>query len=247
MNQKITTIEQPKLPAEPTNLLSLIREITSAPDADQRVATLRELLAIRREEEQREAERELDEALASLDIPIVKKNGKIPLKDKDGNEREVSFAKWPDIYRILKPILKEHHLGISFTAPKRSIDGGGSDMKGRVFRKGAFREAEISLPLDTGPGRNNIQALGSSISYGKKYLTFMLLNVATEDEDDDGAGLKDFISTEEAAEVDLLLRETGADREKFLKWIGAPDVQSILRKNLPKALAQLKKKQEKKA
>jgi hypothetical protein len=42
------------------------------------------------------------------------------------------------------------------------------------------------LQLDTGPGRNQNQAMGSTLSYGKRYTAEMLLNIVREGEDTDG-------------------------------------------------------------
>ena len=256
MNQKVATIEQPQVPAapeQPTTMLALIREIATAPDADQRVATMRELLAMQREEEARQAERTFNSIMAQIatELPRIKRKGKVeylenPKGPKDGPKTEAfKFARFEDIDAAIRPILARHGLSLSFTTEPRTGDGGGLTMVGRLSHKdGHFRESRIAVALDGSGGKNNIQGMGSSSSYGKRYVTCMLLNIITEGEDDDGNSTE-CISTEEAAEVDTLLRDTGADRAKFLKWIGAPDVQSIMRKNLPKALAKLKEKQQK--
>jgi hypothetical protein len=44
------------------------------------------------------------------------------------------------------------------------------------------------LPADVGKGRNDVQAIGSSVSYGKRYAAMAMLNLITRGlaEDDDG-------------------------------------------------------------
>jgi hypothetical protein len=136
-------------------------------------------------------------------------------------------------------------LSLSFTAPPRQADGGGAAMVGRLSHvQGAFREAEISLPLDSGPGRNNLQAMGSTISYGKKYLAFMLLNIVTEGEDDDGRGANEVIENARAVEIDLLITEVKADKAKFLKFMKASSVPEILAKDYDKAITMLNAKRK---
>jgi hypothetical protein len=44
----------------------------------------------------------------------------------------------------------------------------------------------MTLPLDTSGSKNNVQAVGSSTSYGKRYTATLLLNIRTKGEDDDG-------------------------------------------------------------
>lgn len=228
-------------------MMTLIERVVTNPDID--TGKIQAMLDMQRQLMRDQAERALNAVLSEIIIPVVKKNGKIPLPSKtDGQTREVAFAKWPDIYKALMPILRAKDLSLSFTAPARKSDGGGAEMTGRVSHKdGAFREAQISLPLDTGPGRNNLQAMGSTISYGKKYLTFMLLNIATEDEDDD-ASTADPISTEEAADLHLQLTESGSNIKKFLALFGVDDVRKIQQRDLKKAKALIAaKKAEKKA
>ena len=155
--------EAAKLPAtasqEATAMLAMIKEVALTPGAN--VEAIRAMLDMQRQLTQDQAERAINEALARLKLPHVKKNGKIPLPSKDGPARDVAFAKWEDIDTAIRPLLMVEGLSLSFTAPPRTTDGGGANMTGRLSHvQGAFREAQISLPLDTGPGRNNMQAMG---------------------------------------------------------------------------------------
>lgn len=226
-------------------MISMIRDVAMAPDADQKVATMRELLAMEKDMRKEMAERAMNEQLAILDIPVVKKNGRIPLPSKDGTVRDVLFAKWEDMARVLKPLLREHGMSLRFDTLPRPGEGGGTILIGFLsHRDGAMRTAQVSLPLDSGPGRNNLQAMGSSISYGKRYVAGMLLNIVTENEDDDGEKSEN-INVEQAAEIDNLVRETGADLKRFLKWIGAAEILAIPSLKYQKAIDELKRKKEK--
>jgi len=44
----------------------------------------------------------------------------------------------------------------------------------------------MTLPLDNSGSKNAVQAVGSSVSYGKRYVMAALLNITTRGEDDDG-------------------------------------------------------------
>ena len=241
-SQPVVTTQLPMTASEQSAaMMQIFRDAVMAPDAEQKVTVLRAMMDMQREMINDQEQREMNQIIADLDIPTVKKNGKIPLPSKDGVTRDVAFAKWEDVSRVLKPILKARGLGLRFDTQPRVGDGGGCVVIGYLSYKKIVLSAQVSVPLDTGPGRNNLQAMGSSISYGKRYVTFMLLNIVAEGEDDNGAGA-DSITLEQAAEIDLRLRETGADIPRFLKWIGAPAVPSIQAKNYNKAMAELKKK-----
>jgi hypothetical protein len=56
-----------------------------------------------------------------------------------------------------------------------------------MHRGGHSEEATKFYPADTSGSKNAIQAIGSSISYGKRYTASALLNLTSRKEDDDGA------------------------------------------------------------
>ena len=97
-----------------------------------------------------------------------------------------------------------------------------------AHRDGHSITDEIPLSIDSSGAKNNVQGVGSTISYGKRYLVGMLLNLVFEGEDDDGhrAGAKQ-ITVEHAAELKALLQETGADVKQFLAWVGTASVDEM--------------------
>jgi hypothetical protein len=95
----------------------------------------------------------------------------------------------------------------------------------------------MPLPLDNGPGRNNLQAMGSTLSYGKRYCTEMLLNIVREGADDDGeTGGAEFITPQQASSIRVELEEVGGDVEKFLAMLKAPTFQDIRKADYGKAM-----------
>jgi hypothetical protein len=51
-------------------------------------------------------------------------------------------------------------------------------------KQGYTQETEIILPSDTSGSKNAVQAIGSTISYGRRYVTCALLNISTGDDND---------------------------------------------------------------
>jgi hypothetical protein len=207
-------------PPQPTSLLPAIIGLARDPQVD--VAKLDALLKMQAQMEERDAKREAIEAFTKLsaDLPRVKKNGTIDLgADNKGKSRgAIAFARWEDMDKIIRPLLTANGFTLSFNAAPRPGDGGGLIVTGELMhRSGHVRTASIPLPLDSGPGRNNLQAMGSTLSYGKRYCAEMLLNIVREGEDDDGklAGMQ-FITAEQHAELQKLIEETGTDERRFL-------------------------------
>lgn len=210
--------------AEPRQgLLGLIETLIERPDFN--FAALEKMLDMQERLEARQAEREFNEALGRLSakMPRVKKNGTIDLIDKRGHNKGIlKFAKWEDIDKIIRPLLGEEGFTLSFNSAPRTVEGGGLIVTGTLLhRDGHSRSASMPLALDTGPGRNNLQAMGSTLSYGKRYCAEMLLNIVREGEDDDGrTGGAEYVSAEQCANLQHLIRETGTNLDRFLNTFG---------------------------
>ena len=80
---------------EATAMLAMIKEVALTPGAN--IDAIRAMLDMQRELTKDQAERAINEALARLKLPHVKRSGKIPLPSKDGTTRDVAFARWEDI------------------------------------------------------------------------------------------------------------------------------------------------------
>lgn len=221
----ITPMPAPALPAAPevNSLLPAIIHLAKDPAVD--VAKLDALLKMQATMEERQAKRESDEAFArvSAKMPRVKKNGTIDL----GKGREIAFAKWEDMDAVVRPIIAAEGFSLSFnTAPK---EGGGLLITAELMhRSGHSRTASIPLPMDQGPGRNNLQAVGSTLSYGKRYCAEMVLNIVREGSDDDGVkGGTAVITPDQCEELAALIRETNTDEQKFLSTMGVEELGQI--------------------
>ena len=72
-------------------------------------------------------------------------------------------------------------------------------------------------------------AEGSSFTYGRRYLTCLMFDVATaNDNDGNGAGKKgETLSEEQVANIESLISEVKADKAKFLKWADRERIEDI--------------------
>jgi hypothetical protein len=112
---------------------------------------------------------------------------------------------------------------------------------------GHSRDAQIVLPADTGPGRNAVQSHGSTITYAKRYLLTMLLNLVFTNDDDDGNASGAKPSTEDMTKtLEELIVKVGADRQKFLEHFNVTEVADLAASDYAKAQAMLKAKGAKK-
>ena len=236
--------------SQPGSMLSLIMEAAQNPAVD--VTKLQALLGMQLTLEDRQAERSFNEALMRVTngMPRVKKNGTIDLGvDKQTNKARGSlpFARWEDMDAMIRPRLETEGFTLSFDSAPRPGEGGGAIISGTLLhRDGHKRTVSIPLPLDTGPGRNNLQALGSTLSYGKRYCTEMLLNIVREGADDDGKlGGTKFIDEAMAKQIEELLTDTKSDRAGFMRHFGVESILEFKVENFNAAVNMLNTKKAK--
>jgi hypothetical protein len=210
------------LPAE-QSLLSAIVHVARDPQLD--VAKLEALMRMQFEVEKRQADREAIEAFSRLSatLPRVKKDGVIDL----GSKGKIAFTRWEDIDKVIRPLLSAEGFTLSFDTS--TVEKGTIITAHLMHRSGHTRTASTPpLPLDTGPGRNQIQAMGSTISYGKRYAAEMALNIVREGEDDDGIkGAMRFATEEEVAELQALIKDTGTDEKRFCNTLNVASLDEL--------------------
>jgi hypothetical protein len=202
----------PALPVE--RVLTAIIAASENPSVD--VAKMKELLSLQRELMAMQAEQQFNGAYhrLQLEMPRIKKNGSVEYKGKEA----FKFATWEAIDAVIRPILQREGFSLSFDTTPKTGDGGGIIITGTLSHiDGHKRTASIPLALDSSGGKNNIQGMGSTFSYGKRYTATALLNIITEGDDDDGVrGGIEFVTEAQAAEIRDLLQRAGRQEDSFL-------------------------------
>lgn len=169
----------PLVPTTPGALLDLA--VRSGAGVDQ----LERLMAMQVAYEKREAEKALNAAFAafkdeSVRILRTKKITDGPLKGK-------RHAELSEIVATVSPLLSKHGLSISWRLTKDEPTWMEVTCV-LAHIAGHSQTTSMGGAPDTGPGRNSIQARGSTKSYLERYTATALLGLAAEDPDDDGAG-----------------------------------------------------------
>ena len=227
-------------PASETNLLGVIAVAVADPRID--VEKMERLLVMHEKITTEQRRIDYFAALARIQskIPQISKDGMI--KDKQGNVRS-RYAKIEHIDAILRPLLAEEGFAMSFdSAP---APNGGYLLSCTLSHQGGHSEVKsLVLPLDKSDFRSNVQSVGSTISYGKRTLKKMHLDIIEVHEDDDGQGGSKKISEDQVHDIEAALEETKGDRALFLKFMGVESFADILECDLPKATAALEKKRQ---
>jgi hypothetical protein len=223
-----------------------LRAIALDPNTD--VERMKGILDIQERLMTKQAESLFNQAYMRLQekLPRIKKDGSVEYKNKKTSELEKAFdfAKWESIDSIIRPLLKEEGFALSFTSKERAA-GGGAIITGVLMHvAGHTMEASMPLPLDSSGGKGDLQGMGSTLSYGKRYCTIQLLNLVFEGDDDDGVrGQMRFITDVHAKQIDALIEETKTNRVGFLQnYFGVVDTANILLKDKDRAINLLRGK-----
>jgi hypothetical protein len=210
-------------------MYEIFAKLTSDPSVDP--AKLKQFMELQERAEARQAERLFIEAMNRLQpkLPRIPKKGRISFESKrTGTSQDTPYALFEDIDKVIRPLMNAEGLSIRFgTAP---LEKGGILITAKLSHVGGHSEQEsMPLPFDTSGSKNAIQAVGSTLSYGKRYLTCALLNIITEGEDDDGQAIN-FISEEQQQNIEALISECGLSaegRSKFMDFLGVKAVGDI--------------------
>lgn len=230
-------------------ILTIIANAAKDPTVD--VGKLERLLemqrSLMREQHEMEARQAIQRVCATM--PRIKKSGIIDFNkagERVDPKKQIPYAKWENIQDAIRPIYEAEGFTLRHDTEPRQDGGGLICTAILTHENGTFFKASIPLPLDTSGGKQNIQGMGSSASYGQRYSTKLLFNLVFEGEDDDGklAGVT-FIEPSQVKEVQALIDETRTDAESFLEMIGHTNVESISKAELPIVLNMLFAKRDK--
>ncbi|HHK4483216.1 TPA: ERF family protein, partial [Pseudomonas aeruginosa] len=160
---------------ESATVLQVIQKAASDPSCD--IEKLERLMAMHERMQAKQAEQQYAEAMAAMqqELPAIGERGNAAGR--------YTYALWEDINEKLKPILAKHGFALTFRTPRNEK---GVEVEGVLSHRGGHSErTSMLLPADTSGNKNAVQAVASSVSYGKRYTAGALLNYTTHGEDDD--------------------------------------------------------------
>lgn len=234
---------QERAPAmEPTSLIEAIARAASDPSTD--IEKMERLFAMHERMQAAQARKAYMAALAELQAKIpddIPERGAI--KNSAGKVTS-TYAYWEDVVQKIRPVMHEHGFSISF----RNEQGSGSITVTAVLShaEGHSEEASVTLPHDTSGSKNAVQAVASSITYGKRYAAGELLNLTSRGQDDDGqAGGSKTITADQYLELRNMIEEVGADEPKFAAFMRVQHLEELPAGQFNAALAALRQKARK--
>lgn len=169
---------------EAASILNIIERASRDPSVN--IDKLERLIAMQTAMEARQAQVAYDEAMTSAQEEI-----KRIVADRDNTHTKSQYASYAALDRAIRPIYTRHGFSVTFT----TIEGPADMVRllARIAHRGGHREeARLDMPADGrgaqgGGVMSKTHATGAAITYGKRYLSGMIWNLAIG-EDDDGNG-----------------------------------------------------------
>jgi len=230
-------------------LISIIERAARDPSVD--IDKMQRLMEMQERIMERNARAAYAAALSEMqpELPVIGRKGRIEVREKDAQgkrtgdlQQSTKYALWEDINEGIRPVLAKHGFALSFRV--------GMAQDGKItitgilsHREGHSEDTTITLQHDSTGSKNAVQAVGSSVSYGKRYTAGALLNFTSRGEDNDGvAAGADPISADQSGELQALIESVGADKAKFLRFFKIEQLSELPAKRYQEAVNMLNAK-----
>lgn len=215
-DERPTPIAQAQAGQE-VSMLATISRLALDPRCD--LDKLERLISLQTVMEQKSALEAFNAAFAEMqcEMPSVEKR-------TENTHTKRMYADLDDINHAVRPVMAKYGFGVSFKIVTQS---NGVNVTGILMHKGGHREeTSMLLPLDTGAGRSAVQSVGSTTTYGKRYVMCALLNITSGD-DNDNDGYQEqqdpLITPMQARQVQKLLDQCSQKvHENFERMYGDP-------------------------
>ena len=162
------------------------------------------------------------------------------VKDSANPFFKSSYADLTSVIKAIKQPFADN--GLSYTQFPVSNENGVGVSTRLMHISGQWLEMEYTLPTV----KKDPQASGSAITYARRYALQSIAGIPTADDDAESAMLrgddKKVVSDDQIIAIKKLLDETGADSDKFCKWLKVRSVDQILAVHYDRAVAALEAK-----
>lgn len=222
------------------------------------VDVLERLMDLSERVDVRNARKAFFDAVAAFqeECPEIRKAKKANIVPKGGGSGfSYSYAPLETITRTIRPLLKKHGLGYSWTVEQSSE---------KVMQvvcvlrhiDGHEERASFPVPIDNGGRMSGAQSHGAALTYGRRQSLIAVLGLTTADEDNDaprGREVTKKITKEQARQLSDMLEAMEADVRGFLDWLGGfnehdqpfyPKLSDILVSDYQRAVTAIEEKQQ---
>lgn len=211
---------------------------------DMDIDKLTKILDLQERWEKNEAKKAYTQAMADFKKTPLKiiKDKHVSFQTSKG-KTQYDHASLGNVTATINSALAEHGLSASWKTEQEK----GITVTCTITHKLGYSESNtLSSTADTTGTKNNIQALGSTITYLQRYTLLALTGLATHDQDDDGKTSEvKYITKKQVSEITDMINSTESDEAVLLKWAKAESIEQIPASFYGKIISSLKAKVKK--
>lgn len=212
---------------EVMDMMTVVAEAARSPDVD--ADKMRQLLDMVHEREDRDAKRAFNRAFVAAKSEI-----KPIFRNQRNNQTNSNYADAFALADQIDPVLERHGLAPSFGTEPSDRDGYYRIVCDLIHEDGHEKRYSADIPVDkTGikgsVNKTDTHAFGSSTSYGRRYLKLMMFDVATRDDDGNGAGRQPeaTVTEDQIGEIRTLLIEARFEEAKVCQANGISTIDEL--------------------
>jgi hypothetical protein len=171
MTKELTTVE-----ARPVTPMDLIER---AQQSNATIEQMQQLFELQLRYEANEARKAYNEAMSNFReaCPTINRGRSV-------SHNNTKFAGLAESIEVIRPFLSKHGLSHQW---KTKQDGASITVECTVtHRLGHSESTSLSASPDKTGGKNDIQAIGSTVSYLERYTLYAILGLSSREMDDDG-------------------------------------------------------------
>ncbi len=200
------------------------------------IEVLEKLMSLQERWEKNQARKAFDEAVAQAKAEI-----KPVVKNRAGHNSK--YADMGAIADVVDPILSKFGLSYRYRSSQEDRIGVTCILSHRLWH---FEETTLFGPPDKTGSKNDIQAIGSTLTYLRRYSLEMVLGLSTTIDDDGKAAGGDLVSADQVESLMTLITEIGTiDLPKFLKYLKVEKLEDLQAKNYQRAIEAAESKRAK--
>jgi len=223
-----------------TSLLEVISRAASDPNVD--IDKLERLLAAQERVSSHQAERTFNEAMnaAQTQMPQI-------VKDGTNDTTRSKYSKLETISALMSPVISRNGFSLSYGTAESPLVNHYRITCRLSHVGGHSRDYHVDIPIDNEgmkgtKNKTDTHGAVSAITYGRRILKLMIFDVATRDDDGNGAAGIHPISVDQYDALKKKINDTQADEEKFCAWLGVAELKDLHSHRFVEAIRALEKK-----
>ena len=231
--------------AESNDTVSMTNLLQMAVEKNLDVDKLEKLIALKERMEDRNAAHEFFDAMAAFqaECPPVPKNKMAKFATRSGAEMNYAYAELDIIAKHIGPHL--HKRGLSYSWDTKIEGNSLTVICYARHRSGHVVASSTVLPIDNPSAMSPAQKVGAAMTFGQRKTLCQAFGITTAETDTDARGESvdpTPITDHQASDIEALLSDAKASRQKFLDYLKAESVEKLRAVDYPRAVALLQEK-----